>query len=74
MDPLIGSLMLFSGVFILFFGLPIGASFLLTRVLGKPQLRTLPNFPTVMPLPTPVDIPILVKKIYHKGKVIWVDA
>jgi hypothetical protein len=74
MDPIIGPLMLFSGVFIMFFGLPITGAFILTRLLGAPQITTIPSFPTVMPLPTPIEIPISVKKTYHKGRLIWVDA
>ncbi len=77
MNPLIGTLMLFSGILILFFGVPISGLFLMSMLgpastvsIGKPM----PITPLASPMPDFIGDPITIQKVYHKGHFVWVDA
>ena len=77
MNPLFGTLMLFSGILLLFFGVPISGLFLMS-MLGpasiEPLGRPIPTAPIVMPVPGLLGEPISIRKVSHKGHYIWVDA
>jgi hypothetical protein len=77
MNPLIGTLMLFSGILILFFGVPISGLFLMSMLgpastvsITKPMSIT----PMASPMPDFIGDPITIQKVYHKGNFVWVDA
>lgn len=77
MNPLIGTLILFSGIFCLFFSVPISGLFLMSK-LGpasiEPTSRPIPTAPTLMPIPEPLGEPICIQKVSHRGNYVWVDA
>jgi len=77
MNPLIGTLMLFSGILLLFFGVPISGLFLMS-MLGPastvPISKPMPITPMARPIPDLMGEPITIQKIFHKGNFIWVDA
>lgn len=80
MNPLLGTLMLFSAILITFFGLPVAGLFIMSRIspanLNTATPITMESFDTLQPkeTPQPVSMPITIKKIRHKGNYIWVDA
>lgn len=77
MNPILGTLMLFSGILLLFFGVPISGLFLMSMV-GPASIEPLggpiPTAPIVMPIIEPLGDPICIQKVSHKGNYIWVDA
>jgi hypothetical protein len=77
MNPLIGTLMLFSGILILFFGVPISGLFLMS-MLGPASTvsisKPMPITPMASPMPDFIGDPITIQKVYHKGNFVWVDA
>ena len=77
MNPLFGTLMLFSGMLLLFFGVPISGLFLMSMVgpaSTEPISRPMPITPLANPIPELLGDPITIQKISHKGHYIWVDA
>lgn len=77
MNPLFGTLILFAGIFLLFFGVPISGLFLMsmlgpasTEPISKPMSIT----PIESPMPDFLGDPITIQKISHKGHYVWVDA
>ena len=78
MNPLLGTLMIFSGIILTFFGLPIAGLFVMSQI-SPPKLQPVglgTPLDTSQPMetPQPVSIPITIKKIRHKGNFVWVDA
>ena len=77
MNPLIGTLMLFSGILLLFFGVPISGLFLMS-IFGPastvPISMPMPITPMASPMPDFLGDPITIQKVFHKGNFIWVDA
>ena len=69
--------MLFSGMLLLFFGVPISGLFLMS-MLGpastEPISRSMPITPLTNPIPEFQGDPITIQKISHKGNYVWVDA
>ena len=77
MDPITGTLVVFSFMLLAFFGLPMAGLFIMSAF-----------FPAnISPLSTPIGIntamnldqesigfPIHVRKVRNKGHIIWVDA
>ena len=69
MNPIIGTIVLFSAIFFLFFGVPI-IMLGVTSWFAPPEHMT-----TTIVLPPSIYTGyISIKKIIHKGKIIWVDA
>jgi hypothetical protein len=77
MNPLFGTLILFAGIFLLFFGVPISGLFLMS-MLGsastKPIIKPMSITPIASPMPDFLGDPITIQKISHKGHYVWVDA
>lgn len=77
MNPILGTLMLFSGILLLFFGVPISGLFLMST-LGpasvEPIFRPIQTLTASMSVPEPLGDPICIQKVSHKGNYIWVDA
>jgi len=77
MNPLIGTLMIFSGMLLLFFGVPISGLFLMS-LLGPPSTVTISkpmsSTPMASPVPEFIGVPITIQKVFHKGNFVWVDA
>jgi hypothetical protein len=69
--------MLFSGILILFFGVPISGLFLMS-MLGPASTvsisKPMPITPMASPMPDFIGDPITIQKVYHKGNFVWVDA
>lgn len=69
--------MLFSGILILFFGVPISGLFLMS-MLGPASTvsisKLMPNTLMASPMPDFIGDPITIQKVFHKGNLIWVDA
>ncbi len=77
MNPLIGTLMLFAGILLLFFGVPISGLFLMS-MLGPASTVSISNpmpiTPIASPMPDFLGDPITIQKVSHKGHYVWVDA
>lgn len=76
MNLLIGTLVLFSAIFLMFFGVPITGLFLMSMIgpaslapIGKPIFADPVSFEEL-----PQQDPICIQKVAHKGNYIWVDA
>jgi len=67
MNPMLGTLLIFGGILFVFFIMPIISLIGFTIVLGEADLTPIPRI--TFPFP-----PLSLKKTYHKGKIIWVDA
>ncbi len=73
MNPLIGTVMIFAAIILAFFGLPIAGLFIMSRISPANIQPTGPEVP-LETVAKPLSMPITVKKVYHKGHLVWVDA
>ncbi len=69
--------MLFGGILLLFFGVPISGLFLMS-MLGPASTVSISNpmpITTIAsPMPDFLGDPITIQKVSHKGHYVWVDA
>lgn len=68
MNPIIMTFILFVSILFVFFVMPVISLFGFTVILGEADLTPIVKkvYPTYLPLS--------LKKIIHKGRVVWVDA
>lgn len=77
MNAIIGTLWVALTIMLIFFGLPLSGIFLLGLISPAPVIPLMkpePIIPTDIPLISPTEIPIYIKKVIHRGNYIWVDA
>ncbi|MFA9496522.1 MAG: hypothetical protein ACERKS_11470 [Candidatus Bathyarchaeota archaeon] len=77
MNPIFATLMLFSGILLLFFGVPISGLFLMSMIgpaSPEPISRPMPIAPIANPMSEFLGDPITIQKVSYKGNYIWVDA
>ncbi len=68
MNPIIMTVILFVNILFVFFVMPVISLFGFTVILGEADLT-----PIVKKV-YPTNLPLSLKKITHKGRVVWVDA
>lgn len=75
MNSIIGTIMIFGAVLFAFFGLPIIGLFIFSLVQpAKIQPQTIVKGQEIQTQPGEMPMPITVKKVLHKGRIVWVDA
>lgn len=77
MNPLNGTLMIFSMMLLTFFGVPIAGLFIWSAFSPAnigPLNAPMEINPSMNMDQLPIGFPIHVRKVMNKGRVIWIDA